>query len=234
MNEITTQSNQLGNQSKISPSVQAMIYAMNLIGFNPENIEKSSLDTIITYIKNNYKGLSLKEFKEAFDLAVAGKLDFNYHSSKNFNTLYVSNVLQSYKRYQQSENRKNKLHKPEERVKSTFEEKKSHFEWLLNDIYLDDSKRNKKRGEFPDILICNWKDVYDYMLSEGMIIEKQGIALTKRLEEVKNLVMLEDKSKTKSLISSVKIKINGGNKPMSYYRFEVMDWFKANKEQLTF
>ena len=54
-----------------------------------------------------------------------------------------------------------------------------------------------KLESFLKQLICNWKDCFDYMISEGMLKEKEGQELIKRLEEVKNLSILEDKKQNK-------------------------------------
>lgn len=225
----------LRNNSIVTNEFKLVFGAIALnIGIR-DPLELRDFDNIFTFLKRNYGGLNLQEIAEAFDYYSAQRLDFKDSHFNSFDQVFVGKVLKSYQNQKQKERLKPKLiGGQEQRVESTFNEKKSHFEWLLNEIFLDVSKRNGKAGEFPKTLICNWKDCFDYMISEGMLKEKEGQELIKRLEEVKNLSILEDKSKTKSLSASIKIKINGGGKPMSYYRFEVMDWFKANKEQLTF
>lgn len=182
-----------------------------------------------------FGGLSLTSIVEAFDLYSSQQLEFKGGHFNSFDRVFIGRVLKSYEKYKSAQYVKPKLVGGiEQRIESTFQEKKSHFEWLLNSIFLEDSKRYGKTGEFPKTIICNWKDCYDYMKIEGMLKEKEGQELKKRLEEVKNLAILEDKSKTKSLSGLIKIKINAGSKPMVFYKYEVLEWFKQNKEQLTF
>jgi len=200
-----------------------------------EPLELRDFDNIFTFLKRNYGGLNLQEIAEAFDYYSAQRLDFKDSHFNSFDQVFVGKVLKSYQNQKQKERLKPKLiGGQEQRIESTFNEKKLHFEWLLNNVYLDESKRNGRKGEFPEVTICNWKDCYDYMISEEMIKEKKGILLTKQLEKVKNLVTLEDTNPRKSFSSAVIGRINSGSKPMSYYRFEVMTWFRENKEQLTF
>lgn len=205
-----------------------------------EALDLNDLDAIFNYVQKFFGLMSLENMRDAFDMYSAQELDFRDSHFNQFDKVFVGKVLKSYNEKKKKEAVKPKLHQPIPRVESGWNEKKSHFEWLLNDVFLDDTehkkgkKRNGKRGEFPQTIICNWKDVYDHMVSESMIKEKQGFELAKRLEDVKNQVILEDKSKTKSLSGSVKIKIEAGSKPMAYYKYEVIDWFKENKGQLTF
>lgn len=212
-------------------TLQAIAYNIGI----REELDLHDLDSIFRYLSKYFGGLSLTSIVEAFDLYSCQQLEFKGGHFNSFDRVFIGRVLKSYEKYKSAQYVKPKLvGGVVQRHESTFQEKKIHFEWLLNSVFLEDSKRTGKAGEFPRTLICNWKDCFDYMISEGMLKEKEGQELIKRLEEVKNLSILEDKSKTKSLSASIKIKINGGGKPMSYYRFEVMDWFKANKEQLTF
>ncbi len=147
----------------------ALFYIMELVGLNPKKFSKQELDFISGKLIENYKWLTVDEIKRAFDLGVKGLLDIqmsevkHYHS---FNTLYVSNILNSYKRYKAKENIKPKLaanvllipegKKTKEQV---FMEHKEEFEFIEREF-----NKNKK---LPSL--ANWSDAFLHMEREGII-----------------------------------------------------------------
>lgn len=197
-----------------------------------EPLDLNDLDNIYTYIKRFNGLLSLKDVVDAFDMYSAQELEFKDSHFGSFNKVFVGKVLKSYAKKKEGEAVKPKLHQPIPRVDSGFNEKKAHYEWLLNDIYLNE--KHEGIGKFPYVLLCNWKDVFEYMVSEQMIIEKSGVAFKKRMEEVKLFAQIEDKNPKKNISAASIVRINSGSKPMIYYRFEVTEYFKENREQIMF
>ena len=221
--------NEIEKTQTLSPIHQALFYAMELVGFNPKNFDRDSLQIIISNINEKQKDISIDKFREAFELGANRKLDIDLNTYQNFNTLYVANVLESYRRYNINETKKQKFSLPPPQAKFAWsmQEKKDHFEWLRDDVFLAISKRNGKSGEFPDILICSFKDIYDYMEHFGMIACKTGEALLNRIKEAERVNKKVDKW---GMVISQTSK--EGEIPASYYRLEVMDYFIKNKDKL--
>lgn len=221
-------------QKEVSPIKQAIFYAMKLVGFNTQNINKESLGIIINNIKENHKDISIENLREAFELGANGKLDVNLNTYQSFNTLYASNVLGGYRRYKRNKIQldKFKLPAPKGKFSWSMQEKKGHFEWLRDEVFLDDSKRNGSKGTFPDVLIASFKDIYDYMLSERMLNELMGKQLEERIEEAIRIEKSETKNPKKSIGTTINNSRNDGNAPACFYKLEVKSWFKQKKQQL--
>lgn len=81
---------------------------ITLIGFNPEKIGKEQIDLIIDYLIRNYPYFNHHEIIQAFELGIQGKLDVNLNHYQSFNSMYVANVINSFKRYKNSEEKKPK------------------------------------------------------------------------------------------------------------------------------
>jgi len=75
-------------------------YCFALIGLRPEqwpdDLQKMVL---LNFIRQNYSGHSLEEIKIAFDFGSAGKLDIEMTHYQNFNCIYLSDVMQAYRKY---------------------------------------------------------------------------------------------------------------------------------------
>lgn len=79
---------------------QSLMYAMQCIGFDSSRINKEEIEFIINFLKKNFKFFKTENIRTAFELGVKGELDIEMNHYQNFNTMYVSNVLQSYKRWE--------------------------------------------------------------------------------------------------------------------------------------
>ena len=71
-----------------------------LIGFNTKNILPEQWHILINFILNEFKGTTAIDLEKAFTLGIKGQLDVDLTHYQNFNCLYISNVLQSFRRYQ--------------------------------------------------------------------------------------------------------------------------------------
>ena len=62
----------------------------------PSDIQKG---LILEFLKENYSFLTVSEIKNAFELAIMGKLDVSSTSYQSFNCEYICSILNAYKRY---------------------------------------------------------------------------------------------------------------------------------------
>jgi hypothetical protein len=155
---------------------QVIVYCMELTGFNTLNISTDSMQIICTYLLENYKTITLSEIKEAFVRGVNGELDVNLTHYQNFNALYVSNVLQAFKRYQQ------KNYKPPKRTEldytPTKEDDETHFNFIANVF--------KETKQAP--LIANWNAAYLHAEKVGLIKltnDEKAMFMENVIEELK-------------------------------------------------
>ena len=62
----------------------------------PSEIQKG---LILEFLKENYSFLTISDIKNAFELAIMGKLDVSSTSYQSFNCEYICSILNAYKRY---------------------------------------------------------------------------------------------------------------------------------------
>ena len=227
MNQVQTQQELNRKQTEA-----ILFYCMELTGFKPENITAHQLNTIIDYLENNFKFLRLEELKQAFEIGVAGKLDVDLKHYQSFNTLYIANILQSFKRYKADKKRHAPqiIEQPLLPYNEEIEQRRS-YEIIKEEIFLADDERNGKRGTFPDLIIANWKEAYLYLISTGKLKELQGQALTKRIREANALIKSEETNDKKRLANAFnKNLFKDDVKTMRFYKLEVVDYIKQNVE----
>ena len=76
----------------------ALKYIFGLTGLKAENLPNDEQKLIlIDFIKNEFKTWTCDEFVNAFKMLVGGQLDFDGNHYQNFNAMYFSNVMASYK-----------------------------------------------------------------------------------------------------------------------------------------
>lgn len=225
----TTTTYQNGNNE----AIKAVLYAMELTGFNPKNIDDNGIKLIINTIRRSFPRTTLSEFREAFEIGITGELDVNLQTYQSFNSLYVSNVLQSYSRYKMKQKSKPKVFEIEAPKQSTEYEKKRAFDIIKDEIFLKEDDRNGKRGEFPDLTLASWKDAYNYMIENGMLKELTGEALKEKIKAAVIQFRSEETNPKKRIANALNKKaINCDEKTMFFYRLEVMEWFNNNVNQL--
>jgi len=161
---------------------QAVFTAMVLTGFKPQNIDVDSLNVIISSIQRGFPTLTMDEFKTAFEMGVDGKLGIDLTTYQNFNSLYISNVLQAFNRYKIKNNLIIKLDKPME-TKQLDKPKISKEENAAN-WYDFVKKEVAKSGKVP--FMADWVACYWYMEQNNFINltkeEKQMFADNVRVE----------------------------------------------------
>lgn len=147
-------------------SIKTSIFkAMVLTGYNPKNMDLDSLNVIIDNLQKNEKNLTIDDFNLAFEMGVNGRLGIDLNTYQNFNALYISNVIQAFKRH----NAKNHLIKPLEApqskelidapVLSKEENAKHWYDWMAQEV--------KESGKIP--FIADWQAVYWYLDSNDLI-----------------------------------------------------------------
>lgn len=187
MNEIIKSENVIRINEKTNDEIiQSLLYCIELIGFNPDNITSESLQFIANYIRDNFRFIDFNEIKEGFEHGVKGSLDINLQHYQSFNALYVSNVVQSYRRFKA---KNNAAPKKLIELPSPKEDPAIHFNFIK--LYL------KKTKETP--MIANWNEAYKYA-EESKIIE---IPIAKkhliRLEVIDELKREKQQLKAKRL-----------------------------------
>ena len=154
----------------------ALFYAIKLVGIDAKKLTKENMELMVNFLRNNFKTLHFKELKEAFEVGVTGALDVDLTHYQNFNALYVSKVLQAFKRYQQ------KNYKPPKRTEleyiPTKEDDETHFNFIANVF--------KETKQAP--LIANWNAAYLHAEKLGLITlsnDEKGMFMENVIEELK-------------------------------------------------
>lgn len=189
-----------------------------------EPLDEVDLDSLFSYLTRNFKLLNLSDVAIAFDLYSAQKLDFKESHFNSFDRVFIGKVLTSYETYKKAQQKLKEFRydKPKETNKGwSMHEKKHHFEWLKG-IYFEESERNGKSMSFPKVLIASFKDVYDYMINENLIKEKQGIELSKSIRSYS----MSEKVREKNPFEGVVKQDLRGKIPPYFYRNEVLNYFK--------
>lgn len=178
-----------------------------------------------------FGGLTLINLNEAFDLYSSQQLDFKGAHFNSFDKVFLGKVLNSYQNHKNKERSKPKQFSSNQKHIWSYEEKKSHFNYLLNDLFLKESKGTGRQGEFPNFFMAAFKEVHEYMRAEGYIKTLEGDALKKRLQEIRAKEMISSQNVKRSKIISAD-DIENGRLTSIYYRYEVLEWFEKNKDKL--
>jgi hypothetical protein len=90
----------IANLPELEPLKQVLRYCMVLVGLReknwPKDAEKSML---IDFIKRTYPGHTCSEIRLAFEMAIAGKLEVEVNHYENFSVLYVSSIMNAYRKW---------------------------------------------------------------------------------------------------------------------------------------
>lgn len=168
------------------PLRQVIRYIVALVGFSLDKIDKIQTDVIVNFLRNHHEQTTVEELKIAFNLGVSGKLDIDMTHYQNFNSMYFSNVLLSYKRFKAKIIRENPVKKELGTTTTNMDEQ-----------CLKAFEEFRKKGSYYDCFNC----VYNYLdkrnvlnltptrKNEFMEKAKTSVANTKRNEtNIKNLL----------------------------------------------
>lgn len=86
--------NKIGDESK-KELWKALAYVFTLIGLTtlPNDLESEVLED---FLRTEYRGLSVNEFRQAFKMAAKGSLDCDTNHYQNFSSQYVAKILNAY------------------------------------------------------------------------------------------------------------------------------------------
>jgi hypothetical protein len=112
--------------SDLEPLKQALRYVMTLIGIKAENVPSESQKMVLfDFVKSELGYFSPEEFRIAFKLAAAKKLNCDVEHFQNFSAAYVGRIMDSYNTYKANAMReyKSQLEQSPVEVEMTQEEK---------------------------------------------------------------------------------------------------------------
>lgn len=142
---------------------KAIAYAITIIGFNPEKTDKTQILIIKDFLRSSFPNFKLEAFKEAFRLGAAGKFDISLKHYQSFSAVYISDVLNAYKRYEQKQNllpeKKEVLALDYDKKEFSEHEKKQAYDFIVGVC--------EKSKKLP--YIASWNLAYDYMESRKLI-----------------------------------------------------------------
>ena len=116
----------------------------------PSEIQKG---LILEFLRENYSFLTVTEIKNAFELAIMGKLDVSSTSYQSFNCEYICSILNAYKRYIQ-ENKIYTKYLDRNTNKINAEDQAQQIK-EANENFL-----NKKYNEFQELIKLAIEKVY--------------------------------------------------------------------------
>lgn len=134
--------------------VDALLSVMNKLGIREANIPgKDELGVLIHHLLTNYGNHTCDEIRLAFDMAIAGKLELLQGESvncyENFSCLYLSSILNAYRRWAAQAHRQLQ---PKELPEPPKEE--------LTDVtmrdWMEDVKKRKLAVDFMPVMIYDW------------------------------------------------------------------------------
>lgn len=135
---------------------QVFRYAMVKVGLRAANWPTDDEKPVLfEHVLRNYGTHTADEVKLAFDLAIAGKLEFEEGQSancyENFSCLYFSNVMNAYRQWAADAYRQSKADKPKE-IPPPEESlsDQTYKEWL------EDTRKNKMAVEFMPPMLYQW------------------------------------------------------------------------------
>lgn len=143
-------------ESNTNDILTILAYAIQVTGVNVEKISNQDLQVIANYLKENYPHVKVGEIKEAFDLGIKRELDIDLNHYQNFSAMYVSNIIQAYKRYKMKNppkpEPKPQLPIPEDTPKQAFD----FIEKIFNE-----------NGKEP--LLANWNLAFRHAEESGLL-----------------------------------------------------------------
>jgi hypothetical protein len=92
--------NRICDLSDLEPLKQALRYVMTLIGIKAENMPSESQKMVLfDFVKSELAYFSPEEFRIAFKLAAAKKLNCDVEHFQNFSAAYVGRIMDGYNTY---------------------------------------------------------------------------------------------------------------------------------------
>lgn len=162
----------LMGQNKL-PLKEALIYVFDLIGLKELSMpDAREMNVLLQFIDNKLSMFSPRDFKIAFEMAVAGELDVkDLKHYNNFNYLYLADVMKVYKEYRNKIVTQQQLKEQAERFKDKIlndEQIKASKESFYQEMIVKEYKSFCETGNFT-VPIYSAKMVFKEMKERGLI-----------------------------------------------------------------
>lgn len=199
MNNLPTKLKE-SNQNDI---LTILAYAIQVTGVNVEKISNQDLQVIANYLKENYPHVKVGEIKEAFDLGIKSELDIDLNHYQNFSAMYVSNIIQAYKRYKMKHppkpEPKPQLPIPEDTPKQAFDFIEKIFNETGKEPLLANWNLAFKHAEETNLITLTTDE--KLMFQENVRFEIEEEMNYKRVRKLNGWIDLREILESKSLMA---------------------------------
>jgi hypothetical protein len=181
---------QMRNLTEDEPIKQAFRYIFTLIGLKAENIPSDLQKAVlINYVRTELGSFTPDELCLAFRLAVSKRLDVEINHFQNFNAIYLSEVLEAYRRQRSAAlieyNREMKKLESESENEVSPERKLSLFWEYIDTVILqlwDDYVKTNKI-EFGHYRVASIFDIFENQFCFLALTKDEKIEIKKRAEQ---------------------------------------------------
>jgi hypothetical protein len=193
--------NRICDLSDLEPLKQALRYVMTLIGIKAENMPSESQKMVLfDFVKSELGFFSPEEFRIAFKLAAAKKLNCEVDHWQNFSAAYVGRIMDAYNTYKAN----------------AMREYKSQLEQKPVDLEMTEQEKSLIFYEFVETYVVTKFELYrDTGVLQGTL---SGFgAVFSALEEKLKLIQmtLDDKKRIYEMAKSIHQQKNQSRKATS-------------------
>lgn len=182
---------------------QNILYAIQLVGVDTGRVSKQDVEFIINFLKTNFKFFKTENIRTAFELGVKGELDIEMNHYQNFNTMYVSNVLQAFKRWEMKNppkpEPKPQLPIPEDTPKQAFDFIEKIFNETGKEPLLANWNLAFKHAEETKLIVLTNEE--KTMFQENVRFEIEEEMNYKRVRKLNGWIDLREILESKSLMA---------------------------------
>lgn len=146
---IAAHQNRICDLSDLEPLKQALRYVMTLIGIKAENMPSESQKMVLfDFVKSELGYFTPEEFRIAFKLAAAKKLNCEVDHWQNFSAAYVGRIMDAYNNYKSNAMReyKSQLEQAPVEVEMTEQEKSLIFYEFLETYVVKKFEKYRDTG----------------------------------------------------------------------------------------
>lgn len=181
---------QMRNLTEDEPIKQAFRYIFTLIGLKAENIPSDLQKAVlINYVRTELGSFTPDELCLAFRLAVSKRLDVEINHFQNFNAIYLSEVLEAYRRQRSAAlieyNREMKKLQSESENEVSPERKLSLFWEYIDTVVLKlwDEYVQTNKIDFRHYRVASIFDIFENQFCFIALTKDEKIEIKKRAEQ---------------------------------------------------
>jgi len=181
---------QMRNLTEDEPIKQAFRYIFTLIGLKAENIPSDLQKAVlINYVRTELGSFTPDELCLAFRLAVSKRLDVEINHFQNFNAIYLSEVLEAYRRQRSAAlieyNREMKKLQSESENEVSPERKLSLFWEYIDTVVLKlwDEYLQTNKIDFRHYRVASIFDIFENQFCFIALTKDEKIEIKKRAEQ---------------------------------------------------